>query len=60
MDASETWVTLISSVVIPIILRVLVHFWPWLAEAIKPETLPQPVGPAPATDPSTPAEGDVP
>ena len=32
---AETWATLITSVVVPLLLRTLVHFYPWLAEPLK-------------------------
>lgn len=30
---SEAWATLITSVVVPLALRILVHYFPWLADA---------------------------
>lgn len=33
---TETWATLITTFVVPIGLRVLVHYFPWLADAVVP------------------------
>lgn len=30
--SSEAWATLITSVVVPLALRILVHYFPWLAD----------------------------
>ena len=29
---SEDWATIVTAVVIPLALRVLIHYFPWLAE----------------------------
>jgi hypothetical protein len=34
----ELWATLITTVVVPVVLRVLVHYFPWLADAVTPGT----------------------
>lgn len=38
---AETWATLITSVVVPLVLRIVVHRWPWLAEPVAPRPGPQ-------------------
>lgn len=31
----EAWATIVTSIVIPILLRFLVHYFPWLADDVK-------------------------
>jgi hypothetical protein len=46
---SELWATIITTVVVPVLLRVLVHYFPWLADAVTPGTANAVAGrPAPA------------
>lgn len=33
---AETWSALITGVVVPLLLRVVVHYWPWLADEPTP------------------------
>jgi hypothetical protein len=33
---AETWSTLIVSVVVPLVLRIVTHYWPWLADDAPP------------------------
>lgn len=54
----ETWATIITTVVVPIALRVLVHYFPWLAEAVTPAPVPtRPQQPPPQTAPQDDADG---
>lgn len=47
---SELWATIITTVVVPVLLRVLVHYFPWLADAVTPGTASAVAGkPAPPT-----------
>ena len=34
----EMWATLITTIVVPILLRFLVHYFPWLADPVAPGT----------------------
>lgn len=34
----EMWATIVTTVVVPIVLRFLVHYFPWLADAATPGT----------------------
>lgn len=57
----ETWASIITTVVVPIVLRVLVHYFPWLADAVTPGAQPTKTAPsAPETpgDPSTPGSAE--
>ena len=55
----DTWATLVATVVVPLVLRILVHYFPWLADAVTPV---QPAAPktapsAPETNPQEGADG---
>lgn len=59
---AETWATIVTTVVVPIVLRILVHYFPWLAEAVTPaprpgETKTAPSAPETPPDPQEGAEG---
>lgn len=45
---TETWATIVTTIVVPIVLRILVHYFPWLADAVTPSA---PVGTPPAGTP---------
>lgn len=34
--SEEVWVSIITTIVVPIVLRVLTHYFPWLADAVTP------------------------
>jgi hypothetical protein len=42
---AEAWATIITSVVVPLLVKVLLHYFPWLADADLP-------GPRHATPPT--------
>lgn len=44
----DTWATLVATVVVPLVLRILVHYFPWLADAVTP-------GSPTATPPAAPS-----
>lgn len=45
---AETWATLVTSVVVPLLLRTLLHYFPWLADA--PPRRPDTTTPPDASD----------
>lgn len=49
---AEMWASLITTVVVPVLLRVLVHYFPWLADPVAPGT-------SSAVKPPPAPEGDV-
>jgi hypothetical protein len=51
--SEDAWVTLIGSVVVPLVVRIAVHRWPWLAEPVA-DTRP-PRHERPATDEPPPS-----
>lgn len=59
---AETWATIVTTVVVPIVLRIVVHYFPWLADAVTPGqpatgTQTAPSAPEIPTDPQESAEG---
>lgn len=48
---AELWASIITTVVVPIVLRVLVHYFPWLADVAVPGT-------GEAVKPALPAQPD--
>ena len=57
---TETWATLITTIVVPVVLRIVVHYFPWLADAVtptQPPTKTAPSAPEIPTDPQESAEG---
>lgn len=52
---AEHWATIVTSVVIPIVLRILVHYFPWLADAADRKGDPLPRG---GTDEPAASEGE--
>lgn len=59
----ELWASIITTVVVPLVLRVLVHYFPWLADAVTPAPTPSqgtktaPSAPEIPTNPQEGAEG---
>lgn len=60
----DVWASIVATVVVPLVLRVLVHYFPWLAEAVTPEqphpgqgTQATPSAPEIPTNPQEGAEG---
>lgn len=55
----ETLATIITTVVVPIALRVLVHYFPWLADAVTPAPVPTRTTRAPQPPPQTAPQEDA-
>lgn len=49
---TELWASIITTIVVPIVLRILVHYFPWLADAAVPGTG-EAVKPSPSPQPDT-------
>lgn len=49
---AELWASIITTIVVPIVLRILVHYFPWLADVAVPGTgeAVKPAGPTPEPD----------
>ena len=52
----DTWATLVATVVVPLVLRVLVHYFPWLADAVTPGAPAQGTKTAPSASETDPQE----
>jgi hypothetical protein len=50
--SEDAWVTLIGSVVVPLVVRIAVHRWPWLAEPVADTRPPRHERPVSGDDPS--------